>query len=73
MHKGIPKSHCVAVLTFFYLLFHVADLTSFNNRVIYVNKEYKKVSGKGNVWISNVFLQGANKVGNPTSQKRWCL
>lgn len=49
MHKGIPKSHCVAVLTFFYLLFHVADLTSFNNRVIYVNKEYKKVSGKGNV------------------------
>lgn len=49
MHKGIPKPYCVTVLTFFfYLLFHVADLTSFNNRVIYVNKEYKKVSGKGN-------------------------
>lgn len=47
MHKGIPT--LCGCTNLFYLLFHVADLTSFNNRVIYVNKEYKKVSGKGNV------------------------
>lgn len=68
MHKGIPKSHCVAVLTFFICY----SMLLISNRVIYVNKEYKKVSGKGNAWISNVFLQGANNVGNPTSQKDVC-